>query len=84
MKKLVLNIIVLMLVLPCEAKHIIGGEMIYDYLGPGAAPNTSKYQITLKIFRNQNAPPDAASMPSNVFIGIFNNDNSYEFQNKSF
>ncbi len=79
MKKLVLNIIVLMLVLPCEAKHIIGGEMIYDYLGPGAAPNTSKYQITLKIFRNQNAPPDAASMPSNVFIGIFNNDNSNQY-----
>lgn len=79
MKKIWLNIIVLLLVIPCQAKHIIGGEMIYEYIGKGIAPNSSKYRITLKLFRDQNAPPDAAGMPANVFIGIFNNDNSNQF-----
>ena len=67
-------------VIPCQAKHIIGGEMIYKYAGKGVAPNTSKYIITLKLFRDQNAPPDAAAMPENVFIGIFNNDDGKQFQ----
>ncbi|HJY23285.1 MAG TPA: hypothetical protein VJ279_10390, partial [Hanamia sp.] len=79
MKKIVLNIFVLLMVFPCQAKHIIGGEMLYDYLGKGTAPNTSKYLITLKLFRDQNSPPDAAAMPINVFIGIFSNDNSSQF-----
>ena len=65
--------------IPCQAKHIIGGEMIYQYLGKGTAANTSKYVITLKLFRDQNAPPDAAAMPENVFIGIFNNDDGKQF-----
>ncbi|MEO5649094.1 MAG: PKD domain-containing protein [Ginsengibacter sp.] len=79
MKKVILNIFVLLMVFPCQAKHIIGGEMLYDFIGNGAAPNTSKYLITLKLFRDQNSPADAASMPINVFIGIFNNDNSSQF-----
>ena len=79
MKKTLLISLVLLMVLPCQAKHIIGGEMVYDYLGKGDAPNTSKYLITLKLFRDQHAPPDAASMPANVFIGIFNNDNSSQY-----
>jgi gliding motility-associated-like protein len=79
MKKIVLNIFILLVVFPCQAKHIIGGEMLYDYLGKGTAPNTSRYLITLKLFRDQNSPPDAAAMPINVFIGIFSNDNSSQF-----
>ncbi len=80
MKKLILICLVLLLVIPCQAKHIIGGEMTYEYAGKGTALNTSKYIITLKLFRDQNAPPDAAAMPQNVFIGIFNNDNDQQFQ----
>jgi gliding motility-associated-like protein len=80
MKKFILIGLVLLFVIPCEAKHIIGGEMIYKYLGKGSAPNTSKYIITLKLFRDENAPPDAAAMPENVYIGIFNNDNGQQVQ----
>ncbi|MEP7253443.1 MAG: PKD domain-containing protein, partial [Ginsengibacter sp.] len=63
----------LCLYLPCKAAHIIGGEMIYEYKGPGSAPNTNKYIITLKLFRDQLTT--GAAMPTDVAIGIFNNDN---------
>ena len=65
------------------AAHITGGEMIYIYLGPGSAANTKKYQITLKLFRD-NRCTGCAAMPNNVFIGIFNNDNGIEFNNNYF
>jgi len=79
MKKTLLISLVLLMGLPCQAKHIIGGEMVYEYKGPGSTPNTSKYVITLKLFRDQHAPPDAAPMPLNVYIGIFSNDNLSQY-----
>jgi len=80
MKKSLLAILVLLAVFKCQAHHIIGGEMFYNYMGKGTAANTSKYLITLKIFRDQNAPPGTAPMPTEVYIGIFNNDNGQQYQ----
>ena len=79
MKKISFIILLLFLVFNTQAHHIVGGEMYYTYVGKGSAANTSKYQITLKIFRDQNVPPNTAPMPTQVFIGIFNNDNGAEF-----
>src|SRR4051794_38766372 len=59
------------------ASHITGGEMIYEYLGPGSQANSKKYRITLRLFRDQNTT--GAPMPTTVFIGIFNNDNNSQF-----
>lgn len=56
-----------------QAAHITGGEMIYDYMGPGASPNSKQYRITLYLFRDQNCT-GCAVMPANVFIGVFNLD----------
>ncbi len=64
------------------ATHITGGEMIYQYLGPGSAPNTNKFQITLRLFRDEAANtsnPPGASMPTSVWIAIFNNDNLQQY-----
>jgi gliding motility-associated-like protein len=79
MKKSFFTIFILLLVISCQAHHIIGGEMTYQYLGVGSAPNTSKYLITLKIFRDENAPPGTAAMPAEVYIGIFNNDDGKQY-----
>ncbi|HUZ58391.1 MAG TPA: PKD domain-containing protein [Hanamia sp.] len=79
MKKLLLAILVLLAVFKCQAHHIIGGEMFYNYVGKGTVANTSVYLITLKLFRDQNAPPGTAPMPSEVYIGIYNNDNGQEY-----
>src|SRR5690606_19034662 len=81
MKKFLLGIFILVFISPSQAKHIIGGEMIYEYMGAGTSANSSWYRITLKLFRDQNSPPDAAAMPANVFIGIYNNDNGSQFPN---
>ncbi len=79
MKKTIFFFVILLFAYPVYAKHIIGGEMIYQYLGKGTAANTSRYRIVLKLFRDQNSPPDAAAMPLDVYIGIFNNDNNQQY-----
>ena len=58
-----------------EAAHITGGEMIYNYLGPAATPNTNYYGVTLRLFRDDNCV-SCAPMPASVSIGVYNNDNS--------
>ncbi len=74
MKKSFLIITAILLgIYTCRAHHIVGGEMTYQYLGKGAGINSSKYLITLKIFRDQNAI-NAAPMPSQVYIGVFDKD----------
>lgn len=80
MKKLILLLFLCVFgMAPAFSKHIIGGEMFYTYMGKGQAPNTSRYKITLRLFRDDHAPADAAAMPQDVYIGIFNNDNSQQF-----
>jgi PKD repeat protein len=37
------------------AEHIKGGEMFYEYLGPGSDANTSQYRVTLKLYIDCNA-----------------------------
>lgn len=54
------------------AKHITGGEMIYEFLSSTATTKT--YQITLRLFRDD-ATIGGAPLPSILTIGIFNNDN---------
>jgi len=63
----------------CFAGHIAGGEIYYKYLGVGSTANTSKYQITVRLFRECVPPPNpnpqifTAAMPPSVIVTIFNN-----------
>jgi len=77
MKKRLLIFLSLVTSVPCLASHIIGGEMTYVYVGPSGA-NARQYIITLKLFRDQNCS-NCAAMPTDVFIGIYNNDDGQEF-----
>jgi gliding motility-associated-like protein len=61
--------ILLMLSLPAMSKHIAGGEMSYKYLGPGAASNSGKYLIMLRIYRD--CDTDGAKLDPNAAIGIY-------------
>ena len=70
MKKYLLSFIFIFSLVPAFARHITGGEVIYDYLGPGAAPNTKRYKITLRLFRD-NLTVNGALMPPAVRLGIF-------------
>ncbi len=53
--------------------HIIGGEMRYEYVGPGASPNTKEYRIKLLLLRD--AGGAGAQFISQYVVGVFNNDN---------
>src|SRR5688572_24557346 len=62
------------------AGHVAGGEIYYKLIGPGAAANTNKYEITLRLFRECNPPPGGqptAPLPTDVRLGIFNNAPPY-------
>ncbi|MET0392028.1 MAG: PKD domain-containing protein [Chitinophagaceae bacterium] len=74
MKKTLLTASCLLLALATTfAAHIIGGEMRYTYVGPGAAPNTKIYRITMLLFRGDD--PAGAPLDASYIIAIYNNDN---------
>ena len=75
MKKTLLVSVLLTCFFLADAKHITGGEMMYTYIGPGSSPNSAQYRITLMLFRDESCL-DCAGMPTDVTIGIFNNDNN--------
>ena len=75
MKKLMLLILLVFGMLPVFAAHITGGEIYYDYLGPGISANSKRYRITLRLFRDENCF-NCAGMPPSVALGIYNNDNN--------
>ena len=56
-------------VLPLLAAHIRGGEVFYQYLGPGSSPNSSQYLVTLKLYISCSSGPGQidASEPFTIF-----------------
>jgi gliding motility-associated-like protein len=73
MRKSILTISFYLLSLSSFAKHITGGEMIYDFLSSTATTRT--FRVTLILFRDENCF-NCATMPGTVRIGIYNNDNN--------
>lgn len=61
------------------AGHIAGGEIYYKYLGKGVAANSSKYRITLRLFRECNPisinGQGLADLPTDLYMGIYTNTN---------
>ncbi|CAN5873834.1 hypothetical protein BH11BAC4_BH11BAC4_07300 [soil metagenome] len=59
-------------------RHVTGGEIIYNYLGPGTTPNSKLYSITLLLFRDNNCQSTGAQtcaeLPTEVTIGVYNNN----------
>ncbi len=76
MRKLIFIIIFAFCFLNGFASHIIGGEMIYQFIS--ATPTTKTYRVTLILFRDEDCV-NCAPMPNFVTIGIFNNDNNQPY-----
>jgi gliding motility-associated-like protein len=57
--------------LSANARHVAGGELFYEYLGPGS-PGTSQYRITLRLFRDcfSSGPLLQVESPT---VGIYEN-----------
>ena len=67
-KSLILLILSFFSIKGIYARHILGGEMFYDYVGPGSAPGTIEYLVTLKLYRD----PAGAALDPAVTFSIFN------------
>lgn len=61
------------------ASHISGGELIYKYLGPGSFENTSKYRITMKLFRECTSNGQILNTET-VNIGIYSQTTRYLYR----
>ncbi|MES2003203.1 MAG: T9SS type B sorting domain-containing protein [Bacteroidota bacterium] len=74
MKKLFALFIILSLTTVGRANHLKGGWIQYSYLGPGAAANTSKYQITVRQYLDcgSSSGQRDASVPLGIFDGATN------------
>jgi hypothetical protein len=70
MKKLLLFGCLLLLCGASFANHITGGEMYYELKSQSG--NDYTYEITLKLFRDCNAPSGSAQLDPSVIIGIYN------------
>jgi gliding motility-associated-like protein len=75
---LCLTILFLCVHLEGRAAHISGGELYYRYLGAGTTPGTSRYEISLRLFRDCNpiaggGGTQTADLPTLVVLGIFRN-----------
>jgi gliding motility-associated-like protein len=51
MKRWVFIVSLIVYCMPAMARHVAGGELFYEYLGP-ASPGMSNYRITLRLFRD--------------------------------
>ncbi|HJW29163.1 MAG TPA: hypothetical protein VJ508_07905, partial [Saprospiraceae bacterium] len=55
--------------LELKAKHIVGGEIYYECLGPGSLPDTRNYKLTMKIYRD--CASDGANFDNPARIGVY-------------
>lgn len=78
MKKFVAYIVSLLYFLPASASHISGGELFYEYIGPGSSANSSKYKLTMRLFRDCHpADPNVQLLDGEVVVvGIYHNGDS--------
>lgn len=75
MKKYFFILILFICSIPATARHVAGGELFYEYLGPGGGSGTSMYKLTLRLFRDclSNGP---LLEVETVMVGIYSNANS--------
>ncbi len=77
MKRFFLIVFLICVFSTAFARHIVGGEIIYDFLSSTATTKT--YRVTVRLFRDAaNCDPaqGCADLPPYVKIGVFNNDNN--------
>jgi len=72
MKKILFSCFFILFISNAFATHIIGGEMRYEYIGPGLSPNSKQYRIRLLLLKGDS--PFGADLITQYIVGVFNND----------
>lgn len=71
MKRILFSLLFIISFQNAFSTHIIGGELRYEYIGPGAAANSKQYRIRLLLLRGTTG----AGFIAQYVVGVFNNDN---------
>lgn len=81
MKKGLLLVILICCSIFSFATHIAGGELFYERIGPGVAPNSDLYKITMRLFRQctSTGGTGAELTVESPNIGIYNTQGSSLF-----
>lgn len=72
MKKWFFIVVLAAFCLPAAARHVAGGELFYQYLGPAGA-GKSNYQVTLRLFRECSSTGPLLQSEV-VLVGIYSNN----------
>ena len=80
-RKFYLIILCSVLLTQLNAAHLKGGWIQYEYLGDGAAANSSKYRITVRQYLDCGSEFNAGQRDQEVYIGIFNSTTNLLFTN---
>lgn len=62
-----------------EAKHIVGGDFSYRYVGPGSAAGTKRWHFTMNVYRDANSGSQAAPLDPDAVISIYEEFSSTSF-----
>lgn len=79
MKHFILSLLFIFTVFSSFAKHIIGGEVIYQFISSNTSSDSKTYRITVRLFRdaqNCTSATNCATLPASIPIGVFNADNN--------
>ncbi len=79
MKKIIFSLLFTLICTCTFAAHIIGGELRYEFVGPGTLPNTKIYKIILLLVKGDATGPNVANLAASYVVGIFNNDDNTKF-----
>jgi len=74
MKKIFILILALLSFRSTFANHIAGGELFYEYIGPGSAANSSRYKLTMRLFRDCYSNGQTLETEA-VVVGIYRTGN---------
>ena len=74
-KKIVSFLLMLLFLQQAFATHISGGEVTYTYEPIGSTATTSRYHITLILYKDCNSLSQVDLANENIIIGIYNSSN---------
>ena len=81
MKRIIPILIFLLSACVCQATHIVGGEVYYQYLGVDDASGNSQYRVSLRLFRDLKVTcgpgTNVACLPGTAVVAIYENGNGY-------
>ena len=80
-KVLVFILIMLGSLSTSQATHLMGGSLVYEYLGLNTGTGLYQYQVTVTIYRYCSGNPTPAQLPNTINLGAYIDDLNNSIKN---